>query len=285
MRIKLTVAYDGTDFCGWARQQGQRTVQSNLEEAIFASTRTQIEVTGASRTDSGAHALGQVCHFDTSLEIGLEKWPGILNKVLESDLSVVRAEEVGPDFHSRFCAEDRLYEYRIQTAARNPFKSRYTHELLRPLNLDLMKEAAQVLEGAHDFRAFTEELDPDIENTTRTLREVRVNPAEDEVVISIVGTAFLRGMMRRISGGLVEVGRGHRTLEDFRSLLTEQRVDLQWPVVLPAKGLTLVRVRYGDPPRDCRTFKAEPRTAGQWRDRLSRVRIGRDGSRPSITES
>lgn len=257
MRIKLLVAYDGTDFCGWASQHGRRTVQSTIEDAILAATNQNAEIIGASRTDSGAHALGQVCHFDTELPIAMDKWPTILNRLLPEDASVIRAEVVAGDFHSRFCAEDRWYRYRLQTAVRNPMSSRYTHEYLRPLSFAKMQEAAAKLEGTHDFRAFTEELHPSVENTVRTLHEVRVHQGGDEFIVSVTGTAFLRGMMRRISGGLVEVGRGQRSLENFAALLTDFRNDLQWPVVLPAKGLCLMRVRYGDPPRDCR-LRADP---------------------------
>ncbi len=253
MRIKLTVAYDGTDFRGWAAQPGQRTVRATLEQAILNATNQSVDVIGASRTDSGAHALGQVCHFDSDVAIEVDKWPLMLNRILPQDLSVIQAETVSDDFHSRFCADDRWYRYRIQTAVRNPMSSRYTHEYLRPIDLDRMRKAASSLEGTHDFRAFTEELDPATENTTRTLHEVSVLSEGGEFVVSIVGTAFLRGMMRRISGGLLEVGRGYRSLEDFKGLLiTESRSEQQWPVVLPAKGLCLMQVRYANPPRDCR---------------------------------
>lgn len=279
-RIKLVVAYDGTDFRGWAAQTGQRTVQSTLTEAVRQATGEDVEIIGASRTDSGAHALGQVCHFDTDVDMEPDKWARVLNKRLEPDVSVQDSAEVGMQFHSRFCPESRWYRYRIATASRNPFTTRYVHDHGRPLNLSLMKEAAEAIVGEHDFRGFTEELDG-VENTVRKLFQVTVTGVENseapkptdhrssitdhesripnpesriqETHIDIIGTAFLRGMMRRISGALLEIGRAHRPVQDMARLLTEERDSLQWPVVLPAKGLCLMEVKYANPPRDNRT--------------------------------
>jgi tRNA pseudouridine38-40 synthase len=254
-RIKLVVSYDGTDFCGWAAQTGRRTVQGTLTEAVRRVSGEELEIVGASRTDSGAHAKGQVCHFDTEVGIEPGKWARVLNKVLPDDVAVVSSARVPGHFHSRFSAHDRRYRYRIATAPRDPLKSRYVHNHGRPLDVAAMREAAAALIGEHDFLAYTEELDDAVENTCRTLfrvdiREVRTGR---EVFVDVIGTAFLRGMMRRMSGALLEVGRGHRPPKEVGLLLTHERERLQWPIVLPAKGLTLMRVRYGRQPRDNRT--------------------------------
>ena len=115
-----------------------------------------------------------------------------------------------------------------------------------------MRKASKALVGEHDFLAFTEELDKSVENTCRLLRKVEIKEMDQEVQIEIEGTAFLRGMMRRMSGALLEVGCGQRPVETVAQLLTEERESLQWPIVLPAKGLTLLEVGYADPPRDIR---------------------------------
>lgn len=253
-RIKLVVSYDGTDFRGWAAQTGQRTVQGTLTEAVRRATGEDVEIVGASRTDSGAHALGQVCHFDTEVDMEPERWERVLNKVLGPDVAVQESCEVVSGFNSRFSAEHRRYRYRIGTAPRDPFTTRYVHDYGRPLDLRLMNEAAGQLMGEHDFLAYTEELDPRVENTRRQIYHADVLDYHGkEVHVEIIGTAFLRGMMRRISGGLLEVGRGHRPVEQVAALLTEERNSLQWPIVLPAKGLCLMEVRYGNPLRDNRT--------------------------------
>jgi tRNA pseudouridine38-40 synthase len=253
-RIKLVVAYDGTDFRGWAAQTGQRTVQGTLTEAVRRATGEDVEIIGASRTDGGAHALGQVCHFDTEVDMEPSRWERVLNKVLEDDVAVQESSEAENGFHSRFCAEYRRYRYRIGTAPRDPFTTRYVHDYSRPLDLRLMNEAAGRLIGEHDFLAYTEELDPRVENTRRLIFHADVLEYHGkEVHIEFVGTAFLRGMMRRMSGALLEVGRGHRPVDQVGDLLTAKRDLLQWPVVLPAKGLCLMEVRYGTPLRDNRT--------------------------------
>jgi tRNA pseudouridine38-40 synthase len=263
-RIKLVVAYDGTDFRGWAAQTGQRTVQSTLTEAVRQATGEDVEIIGASRTDSGAHALGQVCHFDSSVNMEIEKWPRVLNNLLTPDLAVQSSELVDEDFNARFCAEHRRYRYRINVTNRNPFTTRFVHDHCRTIDVELMKKAAEVIVGEHDFRGFTEEVGPEIENTVRKLFSVEVLEIDHrslitdlgalhEVHVEIIGTAFLRGMMRRISGALLEIGRGHRPLDDMVKLLTPERDSMQWPVVLPAKGLCLMEVPYANPPRDNRT--------------------------------
>jgi len=255
MRIKLVVAYDGTDFCGWAPQTGQRTVQGTLREAVRQISGEEVEIVGASRTDSGAHARGQVCHFDTESAMPPAKWAPVLNRRLPSDLAVVGASEVNPGFHSRFCAQDRFYRYRILTDAPDPERARFAYWHGRPLDVAAMQKAAEPLVGDHDFLAYTEELDPSVENTRRKLFTFQVRELRDEVWLDVVGTAFLRGMMRRLAGALLEVGRGHRNVVEVSRLLhPEERNHIQWPVVLPAHGLCLMRVRYGRHPRDSRVL-------------------------------
>lgn len=248
----MTVAYDGTDFCGWAAQPGQRTVQSTLKEAVRRVTGEDVEVIGASRTDSGAHALGQVCHFDSEVGIETTKWARVLNTAMPQDISVLNVEYVSNEFHSRFCADDRWYRYRIRTTPRDPFISRVAHNYNRAVKVSEMQRAADSLVGKHDFKMFTEELADSVENTVRELRSIKLTQTETEVHIDIVGTAFLRGMMRRISGFLLEVGRGYRTAEDGPKLLAGDTTVPQ-SVVLPAKGLCLMEVRYTNPLRDIRT--------------------------------
>lgn len=249
-RIKLTVAYDGTDFRGWAAQLGQRTVQGTLTETVRQVSGEDCEIIGASRTDSGAHARGQVCHFDT--ERPIENWAGALNRRLPEDVRVVSAKLVGESFHSRFSAEDRWYRYRILQDTGDPFEGRYAYVSHLRLDIGAMQAGAAKLAGEHDFRAFTEELHPSVENTVRKLFKVEVSQTKRETRIDIVGTAFLRGMMRRMSGMLFEIGRGKGSPDEIETLLSERRDELTWPVVLPAKGLTLMRVRYGRHPHDKR---------------------------------
>lgn len=257
-RIKLTVAYDGTDFRGWAAQPGQRTVQGTLKEAVRQISGEDCEIVGASRTDSGAHAEGQVCHFDCEAAIPPENWVRALNRVLPTDLRIVRSRRVAEAFHSRFCALDRIYRYVFYSGKPDPRAERFAMKVDRPLSLTAMREAARKLEGEHDFRSFTEELGPEVENTRRKLYKVSVVRRRHEWHFEVRGTAFLKGMMRRMAGAIYEVGLGRRNPEEIEALLDPGRRDsLTWPVVLPAKGLTLRKVRYGPHPKDNREKNEE----------------------------
>lgn len=252
-RIKFIVAYDGTDFCGWAPQAGQRSVQGTLTEAVRRVSGEDIEIVGASRTDAGAHALGQVCHFDTEVGIPVGKWARAVNDLLPPDIAVQSAHQVSEEFHSRFTAKHRAYRYRIVSETRNPIEDRYSANDWRKLNVEAMQDAALGLVGKHDFRAFTAELQPWITNSIRELYSVEISKVGREVRIDIVGTAFMRGMMRRIAGGLFEVGIGKRTKQNLLGLLTEEGMAIiDLPVVLPAKGLMLMKVTYGRNLRDIR---------------------------------
>ncbi len=253
MRIKLTVAYDGTDFKGWAANAGHRTVQRTLTEAVRRISGEENEIVGASRTDSGAHAKAAVCHFDTHRPIPVENWPRALNQVLPKDLAVIRSQQMPDDFNSRFWALDRHYRYRILVGARDPHRERFAYFHGRPVDLEAMQDAASRLKGTHDFSAYTEEVDLNVTNTVRTLFDFQVRQVRDEVWVDVVGTAFLRGMMRRMAGVVLEVGRGYRPVVEVSRLLdSQERNQLQWPVVLPARGLCLMRVRYGRHPKDFR---------------------------------
>lgn len=248
-RVKFVVAYDGADFCGWAPQFGQRTVHATLNDAINQVSGEEVELTGASRTDSGAHAKGQVCHFDTSRPILTDKWVRATNDLLPSDLAVVSAKYVSDDFHSRFSAASRRYRYRILTGPRDPQRSRLTHWYGRPLDAQSMHFAAQKLVGEHDFLAFTQLIEP-WQRTVREVFRIDVKQVRDEVWIEVVATAYARGMMRRISGALWEIGRGNRPAEWLDELLAQRvKAEVHWPIVLPANGLCLMQIRYKTRPK------------------------------------
>lgn len=211
------------------------------------------EIEGASRTDSGANARGQVCHFDVSEGMPEDKWRLVLNQALPNDIAIVSSCKVSPEFNSRFWAEKRWYRYRILTGRTDPERARYTyHYDAKPLDVGLMRDAASHLIGKHDFLAFSQ-LVPPGKSTVRELFSVEVRRVRDELRIDVIGTAFVRGMMRRISGALWEVGRGARQPDSIPELLGQRdRRKIRWPTVLPANGLTLMKVFYGRHPHDRR---------------------------------
>ncbi len=250
-RIKLVVAYDGSQFRGFAPQRGQRTVHSTLTEAIRQLSGEDVEMLGASRTDSGANARGQVCHFDTENPMPEERWTKALNQLLPNDMAVMSSEHVDDEFHSRFWAVKRYYRYRILTDQPDPERTRYAfHYNKKQLDLDAMQAASKHFIGKHDFLAFSQLLEP-WQTSIRELYEFDVTRVRDEIRIDVVGSAFVRGMMRRMSGAIWEVGRGVREPDDIeRLLLLKEKKKINWPAVLPACGLTLMKVYYGRHPRE-----------------------------------
>jgi tRNA pseudouridine38-40 synthase len=257
--LKFVVAYDGSEFRGWAPQRGQRTVHGTLTEAVRQVSGEENEIYGASRTDSGANALGQVCHFDSSVPIPIERWPRVVNQILPEDLSVVSAAVVDPDFNSRFWADSRWYRYRIQTGWRDPHRTRYAyHYSAQPLDVGAMQKAAVAFVGVHDFLAFSQLVEEGA-NTVREIRSFDVKRVRDEVWIDVVGTAFVRGMMRRMSGALWDIGRGAKEPGEVGKLLKQRvKAEIEWPTVLPACGLTLMKVSYGRHPYDRRPERRTP---------------------------
>lgn len=218
---------------------------------------------GASRTDSGTHALAQRAHFDCDLRVPLERLPRVINKVLPLDLSVLDACEVNHEFHARFSAVSRSYRYRIRTGIRTPFASRYAYDTHYHLDTEKMNRVAQGLIGTHDFFAFSEEVPRGV-NGLRELKSIEVKAVGSETWINIKGNAFMRGMMRRISGGLFELGIGRRSEQDFLNLIDPiRREEIEWPQVLPARGLCLHQVRYGRHPKDLRNKFAKQNNPGQ----------------------
>lgn len=177
------------------------------------------------------------------------KWIRAVNDLLPRDLAVTGCSWVNKDFHSRFWAIDRWYRYRILTGSKDPERARYTFGHYRELDVALMRESAQKMVGQHDFLAFTQLVDP-AENTVRTIFRFDVRQVRDEIWIDVVGSAYARGMMRRMSGALWEIGRGMRRPETLDELLEQREKNkVHWPTVLPASGLTLMKVRYGRSPQ------------------------------------
>ena len=199
-----------------------------------------------------------VADFTTANPMPSEKWAFVINRLLPDDIRVSESTGAPMEFHSRFFARSREYVYRIAlTDKPEPFRARYVYGTWRTLKLGPMQKAASHLKGEHDFRAFGEEL-IDLRNAVREVKRIELKQVGDEMRLTVEATAFIRGMMRRIAGGLLEVGCGKRTIEDFRILTDPTRRDeVNWPVVLPAKGLTLVKAKYGRRLRDHRDLVAE----------------------------
>lgn len=242
-RIKLIVAYDGTDYCGWQIQPNGITVEEVLNRALFRLTGEEIRVIGASRTDAGVHARGNIAVLDTASTIPAERFAYAVNPLLPEDIVVVKSEEVPQDWHPRYQNSVKTYEYRILNREMpDPLKRKYTWHVSFPLDIDKMREAAEHLKGQHDFRSFCS-VHTAVKSTVRTIYTLDIVKSGDEIIIRISGNGFLYNMVRIIAGTLAEVGRGFRTPEDVRDLLTAKERE-EAGATAPPQGLTLIRIEY-----------------------------------------
>ena len=261
--VRLTLAYDGGRFAGFAAQPGERTVQGAVAEAVARVCGHAVQVRGASRTDAGVHALGQVVAFASERELAPERWVAALNRYLPEDIAVRAAATCGPDYNPRFDARDKTYRYLFHLGAvRDPLqRARAWHpaKLLRrlprtaagtaALDLAVMQQACAALAGTHDFRAFRAAADPR-ENTTRTLLRLSLAPDYEGnpalLAFEVQGEAFMLNMVRILAGTLIDLGRGRLALPQLEELLTRPGERGDNPALTaPAHGLTLMEMRLG----------------------------------------
>ena len=242
-KLKLVVEYDGTDFSGWQRQDGQRTVQGTLEDGVHQLLGERIEVRGAGRTDAGVHAAGQVASLSLQSRIPATGFLRGMNSLLPADVAIVDSADAPATFDARFSARGKLYRYRIWNHfVRSPLHARTSWHCRRPLDLDRMRQAAALLCGEHDFRGFRAS-DCDRRNTVRVIRRFDLAKHGALIELDVEATAFLKNMVRILVGTLADVGRGKRQLADvLRALETGDRA--AGGVTAPAAGLTLVQVIY-----------------------------------------
>lgn len=245
--LKLTLAYDGSEFYGWQIQPNVPTVQGALVDILQKITGEKIWLYASSRTDGGVHALGQVAHFKTRATIPAENWQRALNALLPPSIRVQRVEEAPADFHARWHASAKTYRYRILRAAIcPPFAWRYVYHYPFPLDEKAMAAAAPLFEGERDFSSFGS-WDPEEENSSkvRTIFSSRVEvfPDVQEVVYTVRGRAFLRHMVRKMLGTLIDIGKGRLQPEDIPRILAA-RARAQAGPTAPPEGLYLVEVEY-----------------------------------------
>lgn len=245
-RIFLVIEYDGTRYAGWQRQLNAPSVQGEIEKVLFTVEKRYVPVYGASRTDAGVHALGQVAHFDTLSRIPVNKYPFVFNSMMPEDISIREAFEVPPAQHARFSARGKTYTFRIDNRRHaRALKRRFFAHVPLPLDDKRMQEAAQVLRGTHDFAAFAS-AESNAKTTVRTLKHLQVARQGDDITLTVTGTAFLYNMVRIIAGTLIYVGLGRMGKEDILRALAEKNRLLLGPTA-DACGLELTKVYYEDP--------------------------------------
>ena len=245
-RIRITVAYDGTDFHGWQVQPGLPTIQGTLEDILARIEGAPVHVSGSGRTDAGVHALAQVAAFSIDNPIPVDNLRKAMNRLLPWAIRVNAVEEVEAAFHPRFDAIAKTYEYRIvRTEVCPPFERRYVHHHPYPLNAGAMVDAARVFEGEHDFTAFaaSDEKDDLGASKVRTIFNACLASDQGRLTYRVRGSGFLKHMVRNIVGVLIEVGKGNLTRADVERRLQPGCGIAPGPAA-PARGLFLVSVEY-----------------------------------------
>lgn len=243
-RVRLFVAYDGTDYCGWQVQPNGITVEEVLNRELGRLTGEDIHIIGASRTDSGVHALMNVAVFDTASSIPPERMAYALNKRMPEDIVITKSDEVGADWHPRYQDNVRkTYEYHIYNApVLNPLKRKYSAFVSFPMDVEKMRRGAAYLVGEHDFVSFCN-VRTNVSDTVRTVEDVTVTEDGADIVIRITGNGFLYNMVRIIAGTLIRVGRGFYEPEKVQEILEEKKRTAAG-ITAPACGLVLVEIEY-----------------------------------------
>lgn len=242
-RVKLIIGYDGTNYCGWQVQINGITVEEIINRELSNLLHEDIAVIGASRTDSGVHAIGNVAVFDTFSKIPPEKMCFALNQRLPDDIRIQESCEVPLNFHPRYCDSVKTYEYKILNRRFDvPTMRLYTHFVYMPLDLSKMQEAAKYIVGEHDFKSFCSAR-TQVTETVRTIYELTITKEDDIIKIRISGNGFLYNMVRIIVGTLIKVGLKVYPPEHVKEILEACDRNVAGPKA-PAKGLTLIGIEY-----------------------------------------
>jgi tRNA pseudouridine38-40 synthase len=245
-RIKITLSYDGTGFHGWQVQPGLDTIQGAVEAVISEIEEKRVDVAGSGRTDAGVHALAQVAAFTIDNPIPLYNLRKAMNRLLPAAVRIIEVEEVAAEFHPRFNARAKTYEYRIWCGeVCPPFERLYMHHFPYPMDVERFVRGAEVFAGEHDFTAFaaSDEKDALGGSKVRTIFDSRAWVDGNRLIYRVRGSGFLKHMVRNLVGTMIEAGKGNLDAERIRSML-DPGVGIKAGPTAPARGLFLVSVEY-----------------------------------------
>lgn len=246
MRYFMTFSYDGSDFQGYQKQPRQRTIQKELEDALKQINGGEVvSVCASGRTDAGVHALNQKAHFDMKIKITCDKLLKGLNSLLPEDIYVKKIDEVADDFHARFNAIGKEYVYKINMGEYSPIERKYCYQYNKNLDVVAVERGLKYFEGEHNFKSFTKAND-EIDDYVRTISQTSIirDPKDiNKLIITFVGTGFMRYMVRNMIGFLIEVGEGKRKPEEIINILKKEDRTLAGKTA-PACGLYLRNVFY-----------------------------------------
>lgn len=246
MKFFITFSYDGSSFNGYQKQPGRRTIQGEMEKILKQiNDNKKVEITASGRTDAGVHAINQKAHFSLDIDISVDKLKKAMNSLLPKDIYVKKVESVAEDFHARFNAIGKEYIYKINMGEYNPIERNYIYQYNAKLDVVEMERALKYLEGTHNFKTFTK-ADEEKEDYVRTISQtsiVRDSKDVNQIILSFVGTGFLRYMVRNMVGTLIEIGEGKRKSEDIINMIKEQDRRVAGKTANP-EGLYLKNVFY-----------------------------------------
>lgn len=246
MRYFMTFSYDGTAYRGYQKQPGEKTIQEEIEKILTKiNSEKNVSISATGRTDAGVHALNQKAHFDLEHDVEEEKLRDSLNKMLPDDIYVKRIEKVSKNFHARFDVKAKEYIYKINIGEYNPLERNYVYQYNKRLDVSEMERALKYLEGEHNFKSFTK-MNSEKDDYVRTIIQatlIREVKNVNEIVISLVGTGFLRYMVRNIVGLLIEIGEGKRKSEEIYTILQAEDRSAAGKIA-PPNGLYLKDVFY-----------------------------------------
>ena len=241
--VKLTIEYDGTNYCGWQKQNNEKTIQEEIEKAIYKAVGEVVEVIGSSRTDAGVHARGMVANFKTNATIPFDRFKYAINDKLPDDIAIIESEEVSEDFHARYDSKGKTYCYSIINRQQKPAIGRnYVYHFKWDLDIEKMREACKHFIGKHDFKAFRS-LGSSVKTTERTIKELYIESEGEKINIFITADGFLYNMVRIIAGTLVDVGLGKNKPEDIEKIINSKDRNFAGKTLQP-NGLYLLNVEY-----------------------------------------
>jgi len=241
--MKCIISYDGTLFSGYQVQVEKRTVQSELEAVLTKMHKKAVKVVASGRTDAGVHAIGQVIHFDTSLDIPTDRWVQAMNAMLPKDIAVLSAEVVSETFHARFDAKGKTYKYEIDLSdIRNPLMRNYAFHYPYPVDKSRIEEAISYTLGTHDFSSFCA-ANTDVKDKVRTIHSIVCEQEGNLLRLTYTGNGFLYNMVRILTGTLIEIGTGRREPEEMSYIIAKRDRSAAGKTA-PAQGLYLEKVFY-----------------------------------------
>ncbi len=243
MRYKVTVAYDGTNYKGWQRQPHSIGIQQIIEEVLCRISGEMIDIVASGRTDRGVHAKGQVFHFDTKYKMDVNGWKRAFNALLPSDIYVTSVVNESENFHARFNAIGKHYEYKLYMGEKNIFLRDHSFYCYYNLNMQVLQDCCKMFEGTHDFSSFCTNEFGTHPDQVRTIYECSVKKVDNEIIFTFRGKGFLRYMVRMLVGTMIEAARGKITVAEVEKILLAKSKDA-CRYKAKACGLYLVEVLY-----------------------------------------